>query len=105
MRGIGCCAMQARSILQRGSTGRARQLSWLDPHKTFSSQYLDWCYLALTVHILRGEGGENDKRTYHAALACFESLLCSFHAFGSRPQGILVDVHISNRRKVSAVKG
>jgi hypothetical protein len=45
------------------------------------------------------------EHTYHAALASLENLLCSLEAFGSSSQGILVDVHVSGRRKVFAVKG
>lgn len=45
------------------------------------------------------------KRTYHAVLGRYKGRLCGFQAFGSRSQSILVDVHVSNRRKVPAVKG
>ena len=51
MRGIGCYATQAPSILQRENTGHPRPLFWRDPHNTFSSRYPDWCCLAWTVHI------------------------------------------------------
>lgn len=56
MRGIGCCAMQDPSILQKGNTGHARQFSWLILYKTFSSRHLDWCYLGFEVetHVERG---------------------------------------------------